>query len=199
MGRDQGHRRLLLDAAHKLVLEKGLSGTRVDEVCAIAGVTKGSFYHHFDSKDQMAQVLLEDFFQTLAGKLASGGWVELDDPVDRVLGFLDRAIEVGRTPFLRKGCIMGSLTVDMAEVDPNLRKEIGSRFNAVIELIMPHIEAALVSRGVSESDAASKSCVLAKQFIAVTEGAIILGKATHRRDELPEALTCFRDMVMEIL
>src|SRR4051812_25499922 len=41
----------LLDATLKVVRTKGYNATRVEDVCAAAGVTKGSFFHHFESKD----------------------------------------------------------------------------------------------------------------------------------------------------
>jgi TetR/AcrR family transcriptional repressor of nem operon len=43
----------LLNAALKVVRSKGYTATRVEDLCAEAGVTKGSFFHHFKSKDDL--------------------------------------------------------------------------------------------------------------------------------------------------
>ena len=40
----------LLNAALKVVRAKGYAATTVDDICQAAGVTKGSFFHHFKSK-----------------------------------------------------------------------------------------------------------------------------------------------------
>ena len=156
MPRDKGHRDKLIAAANKLVLKKGLSATRVDEVCEAAGVTKGSFYHHFESKEDMASALLEDFFARLAGALSEGGWMEIAGPEQRLGAMLDRAVEIAEGPLLKKGCIMGVLTVDIAAVNASVRKDLGSKFTAVVDLVSPVIEAALIESGMQAQQAKKK-------------------------------------------
>ena len=59
----------LLDAALQVIRARGYAATTVDDICAQAGVTKGSFFHHFRSKDALAlsatahwESLTEGFF-----------------------------------------------------------------------------------------------------------------------------------------
>ena len=197
--RDKGHREKLIAAANKLVLKKGLSATRVDEVCAEAGVTKGSFYHHFESKEDMASALLEDFFGRLAGALSAGGWMEIADANDRLVAMLDRAVEVAEGPMLKKGCIMGVLTVDIAAVNAAVRRDLGNKFTAVVNLVSPVIEAALKNTGMKSKEARESAVRLAKQFVAVIEGGILLGRATGNQKEVANSVRCFRDMAMAML
>ena len=51
----------ILDTAQSLVLEKGFSGTSIDDILKTAGVTKGAFFHHFRSKADLARTLVERF------------------------------------------------------------------------------------------------------------------------------------------
>ena len=44
----------LLDATLKVVRAKGYTATRIEDVCAEARLTKGSFFHHFKSKEDLA-------------------------------------------------------------------------------------------------------------------------------------------------
>ena len=44
----------LLDAAMHVIRAKGYSAMRVEDVCKEAGLTKGSFFHHFKSKEDLA-------------------------------------------------------------------------------------------------------------------------------------------------
>ena len=49
----------LLDAAVSVIRAKGYSAARVDDICAAAGLTKGSFFHHFASKEELALAIEE--------------------------------------------------------------------------------------------------------------------------------------------
>ena len=57
-------RERILDAAQGLVLERGFAGTSIDAVLDEASVTKGAFFHHFPSKDELGRVLLERYAAT---------------------------------------------------------------------------------------------------------------------------------------
>jgi TetR/AcrR family transcriptional repressor of nem operon len=48
----------LLDATLKVARTKGCCATRIEDVCAEAGVTKGSFFYHFRSKQDLALAAL---------------------------------------------------------------------------------------------------------------------------------------------
>ena len=44
----------LLNAAIRVIRSKGYCATRIEDICEAAGLTKGSFFHHFDSKEALA-------------------------------------------------------------------------------------------------------------------------------------------------
>ena len=53
-------RKRILDAANVVFARRGYGGASVDEILAEAGLSKGAFYHHFQSKEALFQVLLAD-------------------------------------------------------------------------------------------------------------------------------------------
>src|SRR5579863_1357954 len=90
----------LLDAAMSVIRAKGYSATSVDELCQAAGVTKGAFFHHFKSKEELA-VAAAGHFSAMADRLFSvAPYRHLSDPVDRLLGYVDfrKAILRGDLP-----------------------------------------------------------------------------------------------------
>ena len=58
----------LLDAALTVIRTKGYSATTVDDLCVSAGVTKGAFFHHFKSKEDLG-VAAAEFWSTMTGEL----------------------------------------------------------------------------------------------------------------------------------
>ena len=59
----------LMNAAQRIFLRQGIAGTSVDEIVAAAGVAKGTFYLHFDSKEALLQALQGRFVADLDGAL----------------------------------------------------------------------------------------------------------------------------------
>ena len=49
----------LLDAALGVIRAKGYSATRIEDICEAAGLTKGSFFHHFKGKEELALAAAE--------------------------------------------------------------------------------------------------------------------------------------------
>ncbi len=178
------------------MLSKGFSATRVDEVCAAAGVTKGSFYHHFESKDELALVLVDRYFTGLTRKLSGGNWSSVVDPTERLLAFLDHAKKVTKGPLLRRGCLLGSFALDLAETHPQVREAIEERFRQLIGVLEPVIDRAMkASRVRSEV----KSNNLAQQFVSVLQGSIVLAKAYGDHKQVVEAVRCYDSMLRAVL
>src|SRR6516165_10626099 len=79
----------LLDAAMQLIRAQGYSGTTVDDICSAAGLTKGAFFHHFESKEDLAVAAAAHFSQIAERLFGAAPYRELADPLDRLLGYVE--------------------------------------------------------------------------------------------------------------
>lgn len=111
----------LLDAALQVIRSKGYAATTVDEVCRAAGVTKGSFFHHFRGKQAMVLAAVDHWNSGTGGLFAQAPYQHLADPRDRVLGYLDfrRALLRGDAPDYT--CLLGTLVQETFDSHPPLR------------------------------------------------------------------------------
>ncbi len=57
-------RNKIYESARQLILEQGFENVSVDSIVEAAGVAKGSFYVHFESKDALAVDLINEFTKT---------------------------------------------------------------------------------------------------------------------------------------
>jgi AcrR family transcriptional regulator len=69
-------RRALLDAAHRLITEKGVAGLRIQEITERADVALGSFYNHFKTKEELVEAVVFETLSALASEIIEGSDVD---------------------------------------------------------------------------------------------------------------------------
>ncbi|HEY2223352.1 TetR/AcrR family transcriptional regulator [Actinomycetospora sp.] len=82
-------RRALLDAAAELFTERGFGRTSLDDIAAVARVTKGAIYHHFASKPGLFEALFDEL-EIAENGAARAAFVAEDDPTVGALAALDQ-------------------------------------------------------------------------------------------------------------
>ena len=180
----------LLDAMRTLTLSKGYPATTVDEVCAKAEVSKGSFYHHFATKEDIGQASLDAYFDELVAALTNVPIGDDADAVDRLRGFVRHAGAVCSGPLLTNGCMLGSFALDLSESHPEIRSKLAEQFSALAELVATLITDAATATGI-ELPAAR----LAQQFLATIEGSIVLAKAHADPQILTSGVALFAEYI----
>jgi TetR/AcrR family transcriptional regulator, transcriptional repressor for nem operon len=81
----------ILDAAQGIVLERGFAATSVDAIIAEAPATKGAFFHHFPSKNDLGRALLERYAagdERMLEDLMTAVEAESDDPAEQLVAFV---------------------------------------------------------------------------------------------------------------
>src|SRR6188768_4105537 len=111
----------LLDAMISVVRAKGYNATRIEDVCEAAGLTKGSFFHHFKSKEDLA-VAAADHFAAMADRaFASGPYQSATDPLERLLGYVDFRIAILQGALPDFTCLLGTMVQEAYDSHPAIR------------------------------------------------------------------------------
>ncbi|HTV06430.1 MAG TPA: TetR/AcrR family transcriptional regulator [Acidobacteriaceae bacterium] len=188
----QSARGKLLDAALHAIREKGYAGTSVDELCAAAGVTKGAFFHHFSSKEQLA-VMAADYFSNRAAVMFSEEPHRLlPDPVDRLLAYIDQRGEWMQGELPEYTCLLGTMVQETYETHPAIREACRKAIFDHAGWLEADIREAILGLNTQPEWTAES---LAAHITSVVQGAFILAKAQYSWHVAIESLDHLRRYV----
>lgn len=115
-------RRKLIEAAVGLMLRQGYGATSVDGICEAAGVTKGSFFHHFESKEAIALAGVE-WWGRMGTELYAEAWRDdRADPLDQLRAMLEIMISFTGRPGMPCVCMVGMMSQELAQTTPAVRE-----------------------------------------------------------------------------
>jgi TetR/AcrR family transcriptional regulator, transcriptional repressor for nem operon len=169
-----GARGKLLDAALSLIREKGYAATTVDALCTRAGVTKGAFFHHFPSKNSLAVVAANRWAELSHALFAAAPYHRLDDPLDRVLGYLDFRKSMLLGDVAEFTCLAGTMIQEVYGTHPDIRDACDACIGSHAAKVQSDIADAIKLHRIRAPWTAES---LALHTQAVLQGAFILAKA----------------------
>jgi len=194
----------LLEAALGVIRAKGYSATRVEDVCAAAGVTKGSFFHHFDTKEELALEAAAYWDAMTGGLFSAAEYHRRPRALDRLLAYVDlrKALLKGELPEFT--CLVGTMVQEVYGTQPAIREACERSICGHAATLEVDIAEAMRDAGIKEGEtgegetgegkagAAWTAASLALHTQAVIQGAFILAKAKGSADFAAESLDHLR-------
>jgi TetR/AcrR family transcriptional repressor of nem operon len=168
----------LLEAGHRLFWRNGYNATGVQEIANAAGVPKGSFYNHFENKEQFAARIIELYAKWVSvnwdGLLAQEEIASQDDHVARIRLIFHFFIEHHeRSEYL--GCLVGNMTAELAESSPACNVVLRRAMAEWSRRLTRSLELAQACGQVRTDMAAHELSAL---FLAAWEGSLLQMKLT---------------------
>ena len=112
----------LLEAARDVIRAKGFCATSVDDLCKAAGVTKGAFFHHFKSKEELGVAAADFWSETTSALFAGAPYHRPDDPLDRLIAYLEFRKELLAGDLPDFTCLVGTMTQEVYDSAPAIRE-----------------------------------------------------------------------------
>jgi TetR/AcrR family transcriptional regulator, transcriptional repressor for nem operon len=179
----------LLDAALHVIRAKGYAATTVDDICHQAGVTKGSFFHHFKSKQELALAAANHFSEMAEGLFAAAPYHQPQDPLERLLGYVDFRAQILSGELHEYTCLLGMLVQETYATHPDIRAACDRGMSTHIAELTRDIEAA---RQRYAPDAQWTAASVGYFIQSVLQGAFIFAKAKQSPAVARESLAHLR-------
>ena len=113
----------LLDAALATIRRKGYNATTVDDLCAATGLSKGSFFHHFRGKEDLAVAAARHWSETTGALFAAAPYQQLADPRARLLAYIDFRAALLQRDLPDVTCLLGTMVQETYATHPAIRPE----------------------------------------------------------------------------
>jgi TetR/AcrR family transcriptional repressor of nem operon len=174
-GSKQSAREKILDAALAMIRAKGYAATTVDDLCAEAGVTKGAFFHHFRSKEDLGVAAADYWTEATSRLFAAAPYHGHADPLDRVLAYIDfrKSLLIGGIPEFT--CLVGTMVQETYDSNPAIREACARSITGHAATLESDIQEAMEKYGIDPPWTVGS---LGLYTQAVLQGAFILAKAT---------------------
>jgi TetR/AcrR family transcriptional regulator, transcriptional repressor for nem operon len=172
----------LIQAAADLMWLRSYASAGVDDVCRMAAAQKGSFYHFFPTKSDLAvaaidhrwDLLRRDVFDPI-DQTGEAGLDRLARLVDRMDALQRQGRPDARAPI---GSPIGALGHEMAHQDDRIRAAVNRVFEEHCRYLQRWLDEATLARQIT----AGSNRVRPRQVLALFEGALLLGKVAGDPD-----------------
>lgn len=155
---------------------QGFNGSGVQDITADAGIAKGSFYNHFESKEALGAAALEQYFRARTCERMAVLRDASLPPLTRLRRYFDSLVTILGSNDFASGCMIGNMATELADHSPLIRNQLAIQFAewaAVIEGVVAEAQAA----GTLRNDL--PAATFASFLINAWEGAILRARVTR--------------------
>lgn len=166
--RDKSTRDHIVAAADRLFYQQGFEHTSFADIARAVAISRGNFYYHFKSKDEILDAVISARLANTREML--GEWeLKGDAPADRIRSFIQMLIG-NRAKIQRYGCPVGTLCTELAKLNHSSRAEANELFTLFREWLR---------RQFTLLGHATDADALAMHLLARSQGVATLANAFH--------------------
>jgi len=178
------HRDKILSSGLAVFHQQGFHGSGIQDIVNHAGVPKGSFYNHFESKDALGLEILNTYWE-----YGAKARKELENTDIPVLGRIQRYLDA--TVYDERGCLVGNFSGELSNSE-TFRSRLSELFDIWKNDLASVIHTGQQDGTIRSNDSAAN---MAEFFIIGLQGAMLKAKV----DRDPDVLERFRNSIQLFL
>lgn len=168
----------IIEAAVRLILRQGYSGTTIDQICAEAGVTKGAFFHYFASKEEVGQAAIAAWGGAWQEILKAAHMDQIADPLDRLERFFEVMVETYHLPEPGIGCMIGTVAQETGASN----RRLGDLCEAELDVWAAGVRQLLADAKTAHPPQADFDVASVADFmLGVVQGSLLVAKTRQDR------------------
>jgi len=170
----------LVEGGSRVLFANGFHATSVNHIVAAAGVPKGSFYNHFESKEALALEVTRRYSASYAvDRLALGE----GPPLERLRSHFEATVERTVARGVEQGCLLGNFSTEMTGHSSAIRALVSAAFDEWSAAIGTVLEQA---QGAGQLSRATDARALGRYLVDAYEGSVARAKVSGDRAPLDE-------------
>jgi len=190
--RGESSRQRLIESAAELMAVQGYGRTCIEAILEQSGVSKGNFYHHFASKEELGLAVLEHLGTEVQAyvRTAMGDHKE---PLDRIDAMFESLLVTAAERGCRGGCPLGNLAAEMSDVNEAFRESLKRVFRGWRSLLADTLSEAVRGHRRVPFDTDG----LAQHIVCSVEGALLMAKLSRDTEEMRNTVTHLKSYIRQ--
>jgi TetR/AcrR family transcriptional regulator, transcriptional repressor for nem operon len=185
MGRTTDAKERLIEAVGELIWTGSYGSTTIDQICERADASKGSFYHFFSSKSELAEVALTEAWSKFRGEL-DHLFSPLIAPLERIRRYCEFELQYQQQMHRKYGVVLGcpycTLGIEISTLEGGLRRKLDDFMSKQQRYFESAIRDAHAEKLVHAPDPAAKAAIV----YAYVEGVLSLARIRNSLESVKE-------------
>src|SRR5216683_1612763 len=174
MPRSSTARTRLVESAGARIHASSYTSATVEDLCADAGVQKGSFYYFFPSKRDLALAAIDDQWSNTQATILEPAFAPDVEPLERIARFF-RSVADHQRADVMLGCPFGNLAAELGTQDSVIRDRVRQVFAGYQAYFEQALREASARGKLPETDVPG----VAQALLAYFQGALLLAKTRN--------------------
>lgn len=190
MNMKENTRQKLIDITYEEVYSKGYQGCSLAEILKKAEVHKGSMYHYFKNKKEMALIAIKE---KMGNRLFERYGTILDQEKELVDTMIASFKDTSTRDF-KRGCPIANIVQEMSNIDEDFKQTMNDIYTNFRNSIQQVLDKAVELKEIKECDTKK----LALYISAVLEGAILATKATGKESDYLDTIEILEEYIKNL-